>query len=317
MNEMNIGAEDLYPFVFEGNYKTALWGGERIGRIYSRGNTPSPCSESWEISGHPSSPSVVANGPFAGEDLASLVKKYNRLIVGSRSPSHDVFPLLFKLIDAKQRLSVQVHPNEKTALTTKGDPKTEMWKVLADPDCAEPVSIYAGLKPGATAKDVEEAISTGDFDRVIVEHKAVPGDAFFIRGGLVHAIGDNALIYEVQQSSDTTYRLYDWGRLGADGKPRELHVKESVQSIDYGLPVPEKVESVSCEFFDFKVVKLDGEMVVDTKGESFTAIFVASGEAKVSSSAGELRLSKGMSLLIPACVSATVSGVAECFATTV
>lgn len=308
--------DDLYPFVFTGNYKTALWGGERIGKIYSRENTPVPCSESWEISGHFSSPSIVANGSMAGKDLCSLVKEYGVKIVGTRSPSQDTFPLLVKLIDAKKRLSVQVHPNENTAQITNGDPKTEMWRVLEDSSIEDPVSIYAGLSQGVTAQDIEAAIETGKFEDVIVEHKAYPGDTFFIRGGLVHAIGDNALIYEVQQSSDTTYRLYDWGRTGANGKPRKLHVKESVQSIDYSLGVPEKTDSVSCEFFNFKSIDLKGDIAIDTDGESFTVVFIASGEADVKWDGGCLVLKKGTSVLIPASVSATLSGNGECFITT-
>ena len=299
-----------------GNYKTALWGGERIGKIYSRDNTPVPCSESWEVSGHFSSPSVIANGSMSGMDLCSLVKEYGRAIVGTRSPSEDSFPLLVKLIDAKKRLSVQVHPNEKTAEITNGDPKTEMWRVLEDSSIEGPVSIYAGLNKGVDAEDIEKAIESGKFEDVIVEHKALPGDTFFIRGGLVHAIGDNALIYEVQQSSDTTYRLYDWGRVGANGKPRKLHIKESVQSIDYSLDIPQKTNEVSCEFFNFKAVDLNGDIPIDTKGESFTVLFIASGEAEIKWESEKVELKKGMSVLVPACVSAILSGRAECFITT-
>lgn len=253
---------------------------------------------------------------MAGKDLCSLVREYGVKIVGERSPSQDVFPLLIKLIDAKKRLSVQVHPNENTAKITGGDPKTEMWRVLEDPSVKGAVSIYAGLSRGVKAQDVEDAIKTGRFNDVIVEHKAYPGDTFFIRGGLVHAIGDNALIYEVQQSSDTTYRLYDWGRVGANGKPRKLHVKESVQSIDYSLGVPEKTDSVACEFFNFKSVDLKEDIAIDTDGESFTALFIASGEAEIKWEGGSLVLEKGTSVLIPASVSAILSGNGECFVTT-
>ena len=169
----------------EANVHTLVWG-----------------SESWEVSAHSSSPSVVADGNEKGKTLAELMPN---------------FPLLAKVIDAKSRLSVQVHPNEKTALVTGGEPKTEMWCVL------EPGPIYAGLKPGTGAKEIEEAIGSGSFEEILVKHDAKRFDTFFIPGGLVHAIGDGVKLYEIQQSSNTTYRLYDWGRLGTDGKPRELH----------------------------------------------------------------------------------------------
>lgn len=307
---------NLYPFLFEGNYKTALWGGERIAKIFNRENTPSPCSESWEICAHSSSPSVISNGSLAGRDLESVIKEFGVKIVGTESPKENEFPLLIKLIDAKTRLSVQVHPNEKTAPLTKGEPKTEMWYVLGCDEGKTSVSIFAGLKEGVNGNDIESAIESGKFSDVIVEHDAQAGDCFFIPGGLVHAIGDGALIYEVQQSSNTTYRLYDWGRVGADGKARELHVKESVSTIDYSLPVPQKQKDVSCPFFNFKTVDLKGDIEINTNGKSFTAVFVAEGSAKITWQGGEISLPFGTSILIPALCTAKLSGEAKYFITT-
>ena len=203
-----------YPLTFLPNLHPALWGGE-----------------SWEISAHPAGPSVIANGELKGRTLAEAMPD---------------FPLLVKVIDAKTRLSVQVHPNEETRKVTGGDPKTEMWVMLEDG------FIYAGLKPGVTAKDVEAAVKSGAFEELMVRHDAKKGECFFIPGGLVHAIGDNAKIYEVQQSSDTTFRLYDWNRVGKDGKPRELHVEKSCQAIDYSLPAPVACDEVKCPFFHFR-----------------------------------------------------------------
>lgn len=198
---------------FEKNIHTLVWG-----------------SESWEISAHSSSSSVIADGESKGKALAEV------------EPG---FPLLAKVIDAKTRLSVQVHPNERTALVAGGEPKTEMWCVL------EPGPIYAGLKPGSGPAEIESAIASGRFEDILVRHDAKAFDTFFIPGGLVHAIGDGVKLYEVQQSSNTTYRLYDWGRLGANGKPRELHVAKSLECIDFSLPVPVPVKDVKCDFFDF------------------------------------------------------------------
>ena len=224
---------------FGQNVHPALWG-----------------QESWEISVHPAGPSVVAVGEAQGRSLADV------------APG---FPLLVKVIDAKTRLSVQVHPNEETRKLTGGDPKTEMWAMLEDG------VIYAGLKPGTRPEDIESAVKSGRFEELLVRHEAKKGEAFFIPGGLVHAIGDGALIYEVQQSSDTTFRLYDWNRVGKDGKPRELHVEKSLKAIDYSLPVPVPSQDVKCPFFDFRQLSLDGEIELPAS-EGFTVLFAAEGE---------------------------------------
>ncbi len=222
---------------FEPNVHTALWGEEK-----------------WEISVHPSSPSVIAGGPLAGSTLPAAAGDFN---------------LLVKVIDARTRLSVQVHPNETTKLTTGGDAKTEMWCALT----AGP--IYAGLKEGTSAADVEKAVADGSFENLLVKHDARPGDCFFIPGGLVHAIGDGIALYEVQQSSDTTFRLYDWGRTGADGKPRQLHVKQALQAIDYSLGAPVASESVKSPFFDFRKIRPGRGTVLP--GASWTVVYAWKG----------------------------------------
>ena len=228
---------------FEPNIHPALWG-----------------HESWEISVHPAGQSIVSSDcVYAGKPLFDVLPD---------------FPLLVKVIDAKTRLSVQVHPNETTRKLTGGDPKTEMWAMLEDG------VIYAGLKPGAGTTDIEEAVKSGRFEELLIRHEAKKGDAFFIPGGLVHAIGDGTLIYEVQQSSDTTFRLYDWNRVGTDGKPRELHIEKSLQAIDYSLPVPQPATDVKCDFFDFRQIALDGELVVPASPRS-TVLFAADGSFSV------------------------------------
>ena len=229
---------------FGQNVHPALWG-----------------QESWEISVHPAGPSVVAVGEAQGRSLADV------------APG---FPLLVKVIDAKTRLSVQVHPNEETRRLTGGDPKTEMWAMLEDG------VIYAGLKPGTRPEDIESAVKSGRFEELLVRHEAKKGEAFFIPGGLVHAIGDGALIYEVQQSSDTTFRLYDWNRVGKDGKPRELHVEKSLKAIDYSLPVPVPSRDVKCPFFDFRQPSLDGapELPADLRDKEQITVYRAGEEPR-------------------------------------
>ena len=247
--------EKLYPLTFRPNIHTALWG-----------------RESWEISGHSSSPSVVAEGPLAGRTLEELA-----------ADAHDArrFPLLFKVIDARDRLSVQVHPNESTRELTGGEPKTEMWHVLGGKG-----PIFAGLKPGTTPAMVEEDVRTGCFEEALARHDAREGLTLFIPGGLVHAIGEDVRIYEVQQSSNTTYRLYDWGRVGADGKPRQLHVAESLKSIDFSLPVPAARIAVTCPFFEFRPVESQGALEIARNPETFTAVYIVNEKRSVLVPAG-------------------------------
>jgi mannose-6-phosphate isomerase len=221
---------------FEPNVHPALWGGE-----------------SWEVSVHPAGTGIISGGEYAGRPLSDAVAG---------------FPLLIKVIDAKARLSVQVHPNENTCKITGGDPKTEMWVMLEDG------VIFAGLKPGTRPEDIAAAVESGKFEELLVRHEAKKGEAFFIPGGLVHAIGDGALIYEVQQRSDTTFRLYDWNRVGSDGKARELHIDESLKSIDFSLPVPEPAKSVQCPFFNFRMEDVTSPKTFSAVGEKFVALYI-------------------------------------------
>lgn len=227
--------------------------------------------ESWEVSVLKESPSIVETKPYDGMTLPSLI---------------DDMSLLVKVIESKMKLSVQVHPNEKTCKLTGGEPKTEMWCMLEDG------VIYAGLKQGVTPADVEAAVKSGKFEELLVRHEAKAGDVFFIPGGLVHAIGENAKIYEVQQSSDTTFRLYDWNRVDASGRPRQLHIEESLKAIDYTLPPPKPVKKINCQFFNFK--QLEFKNCGYNFPEKQTVIFyVARGSVKI----GEEILKEGTSFI--------------------
>lgn len=247
----------MKPLIFEKSAHMALWG-----------------SESWEISAHSSGPSVIAGGEEKGRRLNEIYPN---------------FPLLFKVINARTRLSVQVHPNEETCKVTGGEPKTEMWCALSDGP------IYAGLKPGASAADVEAAVKSGRFEELLVRHEAKFGDVFFIPGGLVHAIGDDVCLYEVQQSSNTTFRLYDWGRVGADGQPRELHIEKGLRAIDYSLPVPMPQKALSTPLFAFEQIEVRGSELLITPPDEFLAIFTARNEIELD---GQI-LESESSVLIP------------------
>ena len=195
--------------------------------------------------------------------------------------------VLVKRIVANDRLSVQVHPDEAAAKSVGGDPKTEMWCVL------EPGTIFAGTKPGTTRADVERAVRDGSFEDLLVRHDAKAGECYFIPGGLVHSIGEGMVVYEVQQPSTTTFRLYDWGRVGADGQPRQLHVREALAAMNLSLTPPAPAESVECPHFTLRKVAAGELAAAPNERVVFTP---ATGEAVV------LAPGEGMSLTAPSLV---------------
>jgi mannose-6-phosphate isomerase len=319
------------PLTFKPVYKDYIWGGDRLSKQFHRVGTPTPCAESWEISAHPDGASIVAQGTYAGRSLPDLAIEFGVALMGTKTPDPARFPLLFKLIDARDKLSVQVHPNNANAALTHGEPKTEMWYVL---DRIQGSSLYAGLREGTTPAVLRAALADGTADKCLIEVKVNPGDAIFIPGGLVHAIGDGCLIYEVQQNSNTTYRLYDWNRVGADGKPRPLHIEESFKTIEWdnarmrecgnarmrecaNTGIANYKSLVSCTFFQVGKLTLAGSTVVAHDGTTFTALFVENGNVSVEASGETVQLVKGMSCLIPAAAQkSTLSGNASLIVTT-
>ncbi len=313
VNSQNMHAI-LTPLVFKPVYKDYLWGGSRIPAAYGRAGAPAVCAESWEISAHPDGESVVASGPCAGRGLAGLAAEFGPALLGTRAPDAARFPLLFKLIDARDRLSVQVHPNAANAARTGGEPKTEMWVVL---DRTPGASLYAGLAEGVTADSLRAALADGTAAAQLVRLPVESGQALFIPGGLVHAIGAGCLIYEVQQNSNTTYRLFDWGRAGADGQPRQLHIEESFKTIDWTLRPPRMVtpvvnaceganrwsDVVSCGFFTLRKLDLAQPQALALDGTTFHALFVTSGRVTAAAGGARVTLSAGSSALIPAAAS--------------
>lgn len=221
----------LYPLTFQPIFKERVWGGRNLERLYGKHLPPArPIGESWEISDRPDDVSVIANGAFAGRELHWLLENHRTDLLGDVPLAAGRFPLLIKLLDAQQKLSLQVHPPAAQAAKLRGDPKTEMWFVA---DAASGAELYAGLKRGISRTDFERQLADGSvadcFHRVPVQ----AGDTMFLPSGRVHAIGAGLVIFEIQQNSDTTYRVFDWNRVGLDGKPRELHLSQSLASIDF------------------------------------------------------------------------------------
>jgi len=221
----------LYPLVFEPILKERVWGGRMLERAYGKVLPPeAPIGESWEISDRPGDASVIANGPLAGKDLRWLMECHGAEILGAAPSWRGRFPLLIKILDAREKLSLQVHPPAAKALALGGDPKTEMWYIAHAVPGAE---LFVGLKPGITRAEFERKLASGTVDACFHRVSVRAGDAMFLPSGRVHALGAGLVVFEIQQNSDTTYRVSDWNRLGLDGRPRALHLPESLASIDF------------------------------------------------------------------------------------
>ncbi len=302
--------KQLYPLRFKPVYKDYIWGGNKIIRMYNRREPPGTYAESWELSDRSEGMSVVCNGPLAGLSLREIVREFQSDLLGEGRRA-DAFPLMVKLIDSRERLSVQVHPNDQAAKKYGGEPKTEMWYVL---DAEPGAGVYAGLKFGVNAKSFDKAMQSKRLGEILTRIPVSRGDAVFIPGGLVHAIDAGCLLLEVQQNSNTTYRIYDWDRLGVGGKPRPLNVKEALQVIRWDARDNPKVqprdlglcggnhfwEVLRCPYFRVERIQASERMPLVMDGSTFSILFVASGRARVESGgAGEL-LGPGNTCLLPA-----------------
>lgn len=232
----------LYPLVFQPIFKERVWGGRDLERLFAK---PLPAGksigESWEISDRPGDESVVIHGPLAGKTLRWLMQEFPHEMLGAaRAAANGRFPILCKILDARDKLSLQVHPPAAKAMELRGEPKTEMWFVA---DAMPGAELYVGLKRGVTRSEFERRIADGTVAECFHRAPVRAGDAMFLPSGRVHAIGAGLVIFEIQQNSDTTYRVFDWNRVGLDGKPRALHVAQSLGSINFKDFEPPLVQS--------------------------------------------------------------------------
>lgn len=270
----------MEPITFQPIYMTRVWGGRSLELTYQRALPDSqPYGESWEISDRANEQSLVSSGKHAGQSLHDLWTNHREEIFGS-GLTGDRFPLLIKILDARDDLSIQVHPPQSVAGELGGDPKTEMW-YIADRDPG--AKLYIGLKKGATRESFEKSLLDGTVEEQVHAVQPAPGESIFIPSGRLHAIGAGFLIYEIQQNSDTTYRVFDWNRMGLDGKPRDLHIGESMASIDFddfepGMDTPEGDTLASCEYFTVDQLDLKAGEKVENKNDRFSIITVVSGE---------------------------------------
>jgi mannose-6-phosphate isomerase len=235
-----MAQQELYPLVFEPQLRHYVWGGRSLGMLYNRVLPPGPTAESWEISGHAEAPTRVSNGSFAGRTLPELVDRLGVRLIGERSlaqPGDVRFPLLVKLLDAQRDLSIQVHPDDAYALAHENGErgKAEAWYILA----AQPHARVAyGLAPGTNRDIMSAAVAQGSVADLLRYLPVSAGDCVFVPAGTVHAVMAGTVLAEIQQTSDATYRVFDWGRLASDGKPRALHIAQALDTIAWGAQGP-------------------------------------------------------------------------------
>ena len=291
----------MNPITFKPLYMERVWGGREFERVYHRSlpDPAQPFGESWEIVDREGEQSVVDEGPLAGKTLHELWTFHREDIFGSGYESHPRFPILIKMLDARDELSIQVHPPARLAAELGGEPKTEMWYIA---DCDPAAKLYVGLKQGVTKADFEKAIEDGSVEQCVHAIAPQPGDSIFIASGRLHAIGAGFLIHEIQQNSDTTYRVFDWNRLGLDGKPRQLHVAQSMASIDFddfepAMDFPNGDNLATFEYFrtDRKSLAA-GETITHPEPGRFSILSVAEGA--LLSVAGR-HFDKGQFILLP------------------
>ena len=285
---------------------SAIWSGDNLRKKYGKISAES-IAETWELSGYPGKESAILGGEYDGKSLTELISLLGKSLLGTKAAGLDKFPLLIKMIDAAAPLSIQVHPNDEIARKLGADGgKTEMWIVC---DCEKDSFIYYGMKETLSAKDFEEAILDGSITEYLNKIYVKPGDTFFIKAGTVHAIGAGITICEVQQTSDTTYRLFDYKRKDKFGNERELHIEKAIIATDQTPPIKfyeEGVRSgdetilVSCEYFTVSRIDVSGVATVNVENDSFSAFTVIDGEGTILNGDEAFDLRKGESVFVTA-----------------
>ena len=294
----------LYPLKFRSIYKQRIWGGQKLRSVFGK-DLPAgeKIGESWELADLPEDKSVVINGPLARKTINEIINEYPKEITGNESFSGQ-FPLLIKLLDCQDILSVQVHPDAETCRRMgQGDPKTECWYIIE----AEPGAvIYKGIKKGVTKQQFAEAIEKGSVAELLIKITVEAGQCHFLPAGTVHAIGAGLLIAEIQLPSDTTYRVFDWNRVDDEGKARELHIEQALESIHFDqtedeLPMTTIGRLVDCEYFKIDKGHQGRNCEVLLLAGMMKMLIILSGGGKISGANEiEVEFKAGDTLLIPA-----------------
>lgn len=312
-------------------FKDYLWGGTKLRDEYGKKCDLDKVAESWELSCHKDGCSVVADGEYAGLILPQYIEKAGKAVLGTDCEKFEYFPILIKLIDAKQNLSVQVHPDNDYAMRVEGEyGKTEMWYVV---DCEPGAGLLYGFKHEISKEEFRRRIEDNTLLEVTNRVEVHPGDVFFIEAGTLHAIGEGILIAEIQQNSNTTYRVYDYGRVGADGKPRQLHIEKAIdvtrlapatrpcgrpqakpEAFDGGSVLP----LASCDYFTVKEMEVTSHAALMADEKSFHSLLLLDGSLTLSMGGEKLEMEKGASVFVPAGSGAyTLTGKGRLILTTV
>lgn len=293
---------NLSPIKLTAPIKDYLWGGTKLISEFNKKTDLEKAAESWELSTHPDGESVVCGGEFDGMKLSEYIRANGGdTLIGANAAAFDFFPILIKLIDAKDNLSIQVHPNDEYALRVEGEyGKTEMWYIV---DCDDDAYLYYGLNCEVTKEEFEARIKNNTLLEILNKVPVHKGDVFFIPSGTIHAICSGILICEVQQNSNTTYRVYDYDRRGADGKPRELHIEKAID-VSNLFPSPSIEKSTtntlaSCKYFTVEKLVCNGTATVEVDDKCFRSIVVVDGNGTLELNGDVSELKKGDSVFIP------------------
>ena len=296
-----------YPLFLSPAGKNYLWGGERLKTEYGKKIDLEPLAETWECSAHPDGPSVVVNGEYRGKTLIEVINEHPEYL-GTKCNQNEGFPILIKFIDAAKDLSVQVHPDDEYAKEHEGDRgKTEMWYVLDAKDGAE---LVYGFEHLVDEQMLRDAVETGDLSKHLHKVRVHKGDMFYIPAGTVHAIGAGILLAEIQESSNLTYRVYDYDRIGADGKKRELHFDKAVNVMDMqpSGTIRQKSRVVRyypgcsreiicrCQYFEAERIQCSGSFEFTVRPESYQVVLCIEGKGIL----GETEFAKGQCIMLPA-----------------
>ena len=305
---------ELYPLKFETVLKEKVWGGKALVSRYNKKSTGSQqVGESWELSAVADNQSVISNGFLAGNNIEELIEVYMGDITGDAifEKFGNEFPLLIKFIEAQQDLSIQVHPDDDLAKKRhKAYGKTEMWYVL---ESKKDSKIYTGFKEGVTKKIYEEALMTGKIEELMNVESAEAGDAFFTPAGRVHAIGAGIVLVEIQQTSDITYRIFDWNRKGSGKEKRELHTELALDAIDFNQTGENKIRIkpelnksenlVNCEYFNTNIITFNKSIDKDYYSiDSFVVYICLDGEFSICWDGNSDKVTKGETVLLPAMI---------------
>lgn len=302
---------NFYPLQFQPILKDRIWGGTKLQSVLNKEISSETTGESWELSTVPNDVSIVVNGPFRDRNLNELIELFPQDILGKNVIERfgNQFPLLFKFIDAKEDLSIQLHPNDDLAKKRHNSfGKTEMWYVM---QVDKGSRLVVGFKKDSNKEEYLEKLANKDLMSILNEIKVKEGDIFFLETGTIHAIGGGVVIAEIQQTSDVTYRLYDWDRVDANGNGRELHTdlaldainfKTTQAKIDYEQKVNQSNETVHCDYFKTNVIPLEGKMNWEAHKGSFTVFMCTQGEFSIGFENTMYSFKMGDTILLPAAI---------------